>query len=505
VQKIYKDVLQVVDATQDASSAWKLVNSAVQNTSKATGQQVSVTQKAIDSAKELAKAYLKAGSAVTAMNAPQPQGIGSQAERYYKGVVDQAQKQAKEFGEQFSYAFSGNGMIYSSGTQEAGNKIRSWYSKEELAGIMKIENATKMSADAFFEASEKATYLERTLSAIGKQASQAEKMRWYAQALSMASSGPRGSLDYNTKLISLDEGPQRPPADYMDDARRLANKQSLGMFSGWAGGEKFIDQLAAELADADAFARNLRGSIDGVRDSVGNVVIDDSNPLSAKSWEALHDQILGSTSSLRVYGSEAQKLADAYKTLGGGDQGAQTAADGQEAVNSGLDDAIQKTQDLSASWESVYDAILNSADALKVYSAPPTTRWAGGFLNAGQDAIVNELGTESFLSQSGVLSLIRAPRFGTWAPPSPGMVLPAGITSRLDAMGAFDRGGSRVGPALAGAMPLSPGVGGGFAGVADRLERRMASLEEAMRTYRPMDVQVHTPSNAGLLRTLQGL
>jgi len=26
-----------------------------------------------------------------------------------------------------------------------------------------------------------------------------------------------------------------------------------------------------------------------------------------------------------------------------------------------------------------------------------------------------------------------------------------------------------------------------------------------MRAYRPMDVQVHTPSNAGLLRTLQGL
>jgi TP901 family phage tail tape measure protein len=505
VQKIYEDVLQVVDATQDASSAWKLVNSAVQNTSKATGQQVSVTQKAIDSAKELAKAYLKAGSAVTAMSAPQPQGIGSRAERYYKGVVDQAQKQAKKFGEQFSYAFSENGMIYSSGTQEADNKIRSWYSKEELAGIMKIENATKMSADAFFEASEKATYLERTLSAIGKEASQAEKMKWYARALSMASSGPRGSLDYNTKLISLDEGPQRPPADYMDDARRLANKQSLGMFSGWAGGEKFIDQLAAELADADASARNLRGSIDGVRDGIGNVVIDDSNPLSAKSWEALHDQILGSTSSLRVYGSEAQKLADAYKALGGGDQGAQTAADGQEKVNTGLDNAIQKTQDLSASWESVYDAILNSADALKVYSAPPTTRWAGGFLDAGQSAVVNELGTESFLSRSGVLSLIQAPRFGTWAPPSPGMVLPAGITSRLDAMGAFDRGGSRVGPALAGAMPLSPGVGGGFTGVADRLERRMASLEDAMRTYRPMDVQVHTPSNAGLLRTLQGL
>ena len=505
VQKIYKDVLQVVDATQDASSAWKLVNSAVQNTSKATGQQVSVTQKAIDSAKELAKAYLKAGSAVTAMSAPQPQSSGSQAERYYKGIADKAQEQAKKLGEQFSYAFSENGMIYGSGVQEANNKIRSWYSKEELAGIMKIENATNMSADAFFEASEKATYLERTLSAIGKEASQAEKMKWYAQALSMASSGPRGSLNYNTKLISLDEGPQRPPADYMDDARRLANKQSLDMFSGWAGGEKFIDQLAAELADADASAKNLRGSIDGVRDSIGNVVINDGNPLSAKNWEALHDQILGSTSSLRVYGSEAQKLADAYKTLGGGDQGAQTAADGQEAVNAGLDDAIQKTQDLSASWESVYDAILNSADALRVYSAPPTTRWAGGFLHAGQDAIVNELGTESFLSQSGVLSLIRAPRFGTWAPPSPGMVLPAGITSRLDAMGAFDRGGSRVGPALAGAMPLSPGVGGGFTGVADRLERRMASLEEAMRTYRPMDVQVHTPSNAGLLRTLQGL
>jgi hypothetical protein len=288
----------------------------------------------------------------------------------------------------------------------------------------------------------------------------------------------------------------------MEDAKRLANKQSLGMFNGWAGAEGEIDKLAAELADADAAAKGLKGSIDGVRDGIGNLVVKDDSPLSAKNWEALHDQVLGSTSSMRIFGTEASKVEAAYNALRGNDQTAKTAADGQEQVNTGLDSAIEKTQELYQSWENVHDAILNSADALKVYASPPTARWAGGWLDAGQPATVNELGTESFLSRSGVLSLIQAPRFSAWAPPSPGMVLPAGLTSRLDAMGAFDHGSSRMGPALAGAMPLSPGVGGGFASVADRLERRMATLEDAMRSYRPMNVEVSTPSNAGQLQTL---
>lgn len=166
--------------------------------------------------------------------------------------------------------------------------------------------------------------------------------------------------------------------------------------------------------------------------------------------------------------------------------------------------AVDWTTSLS---EGFARANAQAAELLKTVSklsTAPTARWAGGWLDAGQSATVNELGTESFLSRSGVLSLIQAPRYGTWSPPSPGMVLPAGLTSRLDAMGAFDRP-MRVGPTLAGIIPPQAGrtAEGGFMAVADRLERRMATLEDAMRTYRPMDVQVQMPNNAGLLHSLQ--
>jgi TP901 family phage tail tape measure protein len=132
----------------------------------------------------------------------------------------------------------------------------------------------------------------------------------------------------------------------------------------------------------------------------------------------------------------------------------------------------------------------------------PAARWAGGGVDPGGRYQVNELGVESFLSRSGALSLIHAPAYGSWSPPSPGMVLPAGLTSRLDALGAFGGGPA---PLLAGMAPAA-GSGGAASQVAalGRLQRSIDALEGAMRSYRP-EVTVNLPGNAGLLHTLQGL
>ncbi len=132
----------------------------------------------------------------------------------------------------------------------------------------------------------------------------------------------------------------------------------------------------------------------------------------------------------------------------------------------------------------------------------PAARWAGGGVEPGGRYTVNELGTESFLSRSGALSLIHAPAYGSWSPPSPGMVLPAGLTSRLDALGAFGGGPA---PLLAGMAPAA-GSGGAASQAAalGRLQRSIDALEGTMRSYRP-EVTVNLPGNAGLLHTLQGL
>jgi hypothetical protein len=131
----------------------------------------------------------------------------------------------------------------------------------------------------------------------------------------------------------------------------------------------------------------------------------------------------------------------------------------------------------------------------------PSARWAGGGVDPGGRYQVNELGTESFLSRSGALSLIHAPAYGSWSPPSAGMVLPAGLTARLDAMGAF--GGGAPAPALAAMPPAVGGGAGSQAAALGRLQRSIDALEGTMRSYRP-EVTVNLPGNAGLLSTLQG-
>lgn len=65
-------------------------------------------------------------------------------------------------------------------------------------------------------------------------------------------------------------------------------------------------------------------------------------------------------------------------------------------------------------------------------------RAMGGPVTGGQTYTVNELAQESFMDRRGNLSLITAPMFGTWRPPTDGTVIPGGLTASLRAQGAFE-------------------------------------------------------------------
>jgi hypothetical protein len=82
------------------------------------------------------------------------------------------------------------------------------------------------------------------------------------------------------------------------------------------------------------------------------------------------------------------------------------------------------------------------------------------------------------------------------------MVLPAGLTARLGAMGAFT--GGAPAPALAGMAPAAGGGAASQAAALGRLQRSIDALEATMRTHRP-ELTVNLPGNAGLLHTLQSL
>lgn len=116
----------------------------------------------------------------------------------------------------------------------------------------------------------------------------------------------------------------------------------------------------------------------------------------------------------------------------------------------------------------------------------PSARWAGGGVEAGGEYRINELGQEAFLS-AGRLSLIDAAPNSMWRAPSDGVVIPAGITSRIKATAAV-AAGSHV------------------AGVAD-LAIEVGKLREEVGNLARRDWSVHVqqrtgPTGSQVLRTL---
>jgi hypothetical protein len=122
--------------------------------------------------------------------------------------------------------------------------------------------------------------------------------------------------------------------------------------------------------------------------------------------------------------------------------------------------------------------------------------------------------------------MINAPQYGHWNPPSDGVVIPADVTARLKAVGAF--GGHQQGineqRARASSMPqnamqMQQGRTGHRASAESSMQRNhmsraMAQQINAMNmlnknidalTRKDWNVSIRMPSNAGLLRTVQGL
>lgn len=198
----------------------------------------------------------------------------------------------------------------------------------------------------------------------------------------------------------------------------------------------------------------------------------------------------------------AEQLQQAYDNLQPPD--VSQAVTDQATLADGTEGTVAATQGLADSWIGVAANIQAATQALAAFNTPQAPgRFAGGGVEAARSYTVNEIGPEAFLSATGTLSRIRAPQYGHWVAPSRGLVLPAGITARLDAIGAFDRGSSSP-PARQMAAAVARPRGGSDAHLAlVRLQRSIDKLEKTMGSYCPPTVEIHTPSNAGLLHTMQ--
>lgn len=496
-----------------------------------------------------------------------------------------------------------------------------WYSPEQLAGIMKLENAAGMAADEFFDTNEKATALGRTLAELGKDTTVLDKEKYYAEAIADIVNGKVESFKLLKDIRGTDANNNpvmSKPEDWMDDARKLARKQNLGYGSLFAGDEGEIDKIAAAIAEADAKANGLVGSLEGARDALGKPLEDNpfgnydqflENAKRQFSPEAIREAVEGSNFSLRdaiqpepidlqviADTSEAEQalsdlsipeenfslqgLDDSFSQIGqaAGDQfssafdssvqfdatgqqfddafnvdatlnslnavsstitglkneyqtiepGINDADQAQDDFGNGISSSITAANDLANSWVQVASQIRNAASELDALRSAPATPayWAGGYTTAGRTIQVNEIGPEAFLDRSGALRMINAPQYGHWNPPSDGVVIPADVTARLKAVGAF--GGHQQGineqRARASSMPqnamqMQQGRTGHRASAESSMQRNhmsraMAQQITAMNmlnknidalTRKDWNVSIRMPSNAGLLRTVQGL
>jgi TP901 family phage tail tape measure protein len=298
----------------------------------------------------------------------------------------------------------------------------------------------------------------------------------------------RTLLELQSKLFdpNLNEGQKQSIQQQIELQRRaiaIANEQ-INIERGKVDSLRVIASLESEAlaAQQGALANQLRGeaALKGWEESLGGVLssLDRAVGITAENERYFRNTLtvakelagtieVAGQAPIKIY-TETEKVAEITGALAGG-----YAAANAEALK-----------------------LLATVQAL---AKAPQARFAGGDAQPGQDYQVNELGQEAFLSRAGQLSLITAPRYGRWSPPSPGVVLPAHVTSHLKARGAFGGHQPMPQPVMAAAAAA---VRGGGAPDFTPLQRSLDRLDATIRTHRPT-VEVAMPGNAGLLHTLQ--
>ncbi len=362
--------------------------------------------------------------------------------------------------------------------------------EQRIAAIKRDgEGIEYRSMQASIEATAQRFEMERKVLAL-KQAMQVLEQQSAVRATERALLQERSQLvELKRKLVDPQTTPQEKP--YLNDLVRLQNQSIEATKSQLDFDRQRLTNLPLLLGLEQQAQEAQRGTVANQQRAAA----------AGKGWE---ESLGGALAKVDLAAAGVDRL---QKVLVGTIQGGNGPVERIYAVSSELPkplqnatDAVKQLGDAFAVANQQAEPLLQTVSRL---ARAPAARWAGGGVEPGTSYQVNELGTESFLSRSGALSLIHAPAYGSWSPPSAGMVLPAGLTARLGAMGAFT--GGAPAPVLAG---MAPAVGGGGAAsqaaALGRLQRSIDALEATMRTHRP-ELTVNLPGNAGLLHTLQSL
>ncbi len=131
-------------------------------------------------------------------------------------------------------------------------------------------------------------------------------------------------------------------------------------------------------------------------------------------------------------------------------------------------------------------------------------RFAGGDVIPSKDYVINEIGRESFLSDSGQLSWINRPANALWRPPSRGMVLPADVSAQLAGAGLLPGGRSGTPGGRIERVVEAAGMAGGAMALIAGHSVAIGKLQKSIDRLVAKDWNVTVPvaSSARLLKTV---
>lgn len=260
-------------------------------------------------------------------------------------------------------------------------------------------------------------------------------------------------------------------AEAQDRFRQVAEQSGLAIGKAKDGTlvlgrtQKDVNQAVGDMNDllgkskggydgAAKAAGNTKGETDRLRQSLVNAGVPakeienllGKSAIGARDAKGQTDALRGALGSAR---SPADGIASAFVSTG---KNAPAAAQGARDFASYLSSAKTFAEritglNLADKMTAVSNATRGAAseakrfyDWLRLASGLPGSRWTGGPVEAGGEYRINELGQEAFLS-AGRLSLINAAPNSIWRAPASGVVIPAGVTARLQDTAALAAGG----------------------------------------------------------------
>lgn len=235
-----------------------------------------------------------------------------------------------------------------------------------------------------------------------------------------------------------------------DSSPKLESAVSDGVKSGLGKAEKEVNDWSGRVGQTvnkalqdsgKNIGTGFKGELDKVLDGLGEKIGGLGDKLKPEKFkENMNKAIL---EPIKQASDLLSKLS-APKTLGEGAEALKNAFN--NAVKAGLGKETKDVANASAAAAretnkipgALRSAVSSSAQyarnmekAAAAAEKAARNRWGGGPVSPGTTYTVNELGREMFMSNTGRVSEIRAPRFGSWTPPTSGTVIPAGLAEQV--------------------------------------------------------------------------